>query len=447
MEHDRRAEDRFGRAERRQLWARDLRLPADAPLTYLEEGAASELRADCKAGHLICPVPECPLPRISTRAGSRRDHFFHVARTGVSHAPESWFHYTGKHLVGWWLHIRHPEASVRVDDLAVDNGQRPDVFATFPDGRRIAFEVQYAPITAEAWQQRHDGYATQGITDIWLFGHAGAHFRSARGEMSEGRVRLNPAHHAVEAVGLSLHWINPDERTIGTRRRASDSLWPGPWARDRGRYAVDQLLSCRLEGTEFVTPTARRDAKLLAEQQARELAEREAEEREDREAAARYERRRAIEEREETEYQEHLRPAIIEKLGGAIEAIEYPLRWDRGIWRHRYRWHAELFERFIEGKVGQSFEYRHAVGPFMDFGPRRGVFAAMSGYLRHLRDAGYLWFENDGTRIIDPIHVRADSTHPPRRITAPARYDWNQRAGFRSEREWEALLERTSGSA
>ena len=50
----------------------------------------------------------------------------------------------------------------------------------------------------------------------------------------------------------------------------------------------------------------------------------------------------------EAEYQERLRPAIVEKLGGALEAIEYPLRWDRGIWRHRYRWHAELFERHAE---------------------------------------------------------------------------------------------------
>lgn len=444
MDRNTGTEDRFDRAERRQLWARDLRLAPDAPLTYLEEGAAAQLRPDCQAGHLVCPIPDCPEPRISTRAGSRRDHFFHVARAGVRHAPESWLHYTGKHLLGWWLRVRHPEASVRIDDLAVDSGQRPDVLAAFPDGRRVAFEVQYAPITAESWQQRHDGYAAQGIADIWVFGHTGAHFRPARGDLSEGRVRLNPAHLALEAAGLSLHWINPDERAIATRRRASDSLWPGPWASERGRYAVDQLLSCRLEGTDFVTPTDRHDAKLLAEREARERAEREAEEREDREAKARYERRQAIEAREEAEYQERLRPAIVEKLGGAIEAIEYPLRWDRGIWRHRYRWHAELFERCIEGKVGQTFEYRHAVGPFMDFGPRRGVFAAMSGYLRHLRDVGYVWFENDGTRIIDPIQVRADSTHPPRRPGAMARYDWNQRAGFRTESEWEKLLERTS---
>lgn len=130
MDRDTTAEERFGRAERRQLWARDLRLPPEAPLTYLEAGAAAKLRADCQAGYLVCPIPDCRSPRLSTRSGSRRDHFFHVARTGVSHVPESWLHYTAKHLVGWWLRVRYPEVAVRVDDLAVDNGQRPDVFAT-----------------------------------------------------------------------------------------------------------------------------------------------------------------------------------------------------------------------------------------------------------------------------------------------------------------------------
>ena len=79
-----------------------------------------------------------------------------------------------------------------MDDLAVDNGQRPDAFATFPDGRRFAFKVQYAAITADDWQRRHDGYAAQGIADIWLFGHAGAHFRPARGALSEGAGPAQP---------------------------------------------------------------------------------------------------------------------------------------------------------------------------------------------------------------------------------------------------------------
>src|SRR5438270_12898665 len=45
------------RPEARQLFARDLRLPQDAPLVFIEIGAAGRLRAECAAGHLVCPVP------------------------------------------------------------------------------------------------------------------------------------------------------------------------------------------------------------------------------------------------------------------------------------------------------------------------------------------------------------------------------------------------------
>jgi hypothetical protein len=67
-----------------------------------------------------------------------------------------------------------------VDHEAVDNGQVPDVLVVFPDGRRFAFEIQYAPLTIDAWRARHAGYRAQDIVDIWLFGHIPPHLRVAR---------------------------------------------------------------------------------------------------------------------------------------------------------------------------------------------------------------------------------------------------------------------------
>lgn len=41
--------------------------------------------------------------------------------------------------------------------------RRADVLLTAPDGRRVAFEVQYSPISAEHWHERHDSYRAQDM--------------------------------------------------------------------------------------------------------------------------------------------------------------------------------------------------------------------------------------------------------------------------------------------
>jgi hypothetical protein len=436
-------EERFGRVERRQLWARDTRLPPSAALFYLERGEAKVVRPECQSGALICPVPDCPSPRYSTRGGSKRDHFFHVSGTSVNHAPESWFHFTAKHLVGDWLRRANPGAEVHVDDQAVDNGQRPDVLATLADGRRFAFEVQYAGITAEAWLARHDGYRGQGITDIWLFGHAGAHFRPARGEWAVDRVLINPAQAAVEGASQLLHWINPDERTIASRRTVTDLMWQSPFAQRHGRYAVEPLSSCRLGFDDFMTPTDTHEAELKERRDSEERAERELEERIGLERAAAAAKRRVIEDREEAEYRSQSRPQVVERLGGAMNVIEVHLPADRGVWRHPFQWHAELFELCIEGHVGETFTMARAAGQFRDRSSKNAVFAAVASYLRYLKETRYVDFESEGYWVRDPIRVLADSTRPPgaptlRRRSTPADRRWT---GFRTEEEWAAILD------
>lgn len=173
--------------EKVQIFARDTRLPADAPLSRLDRGMAAAWRPAARAGHLACPIPGCEDPRLTTRAGSRRDHFAHRNLVGAPHAPETWFHYAGKHVVGDWLHARYPEARVVVDAEAVENRQVPDVLAEFPDGRRFAFEVQYAGLDTDDWAWRHAGYVVQGITDIWLLGHLSRYLRHPRGSWEADR--------------------------------------------------------------------------------------------------------------------------------------------------------------------------------------------------------------------------------------------------------------------
>lgn len=122
---------RHGRAV--QVFARDVRLPLDAPLVRLHLGQADALRADARAGHLICPIADCEDPRLTTRAGSRRDHFAHLHRAGAAHGAETIAHHTAKHLLAAWLRERWPEALVHCDDRDVEDGQRPDVLLELPE--------------------------------------------------------------------------------------------------------------------------------------------------------------------------------------------------------------------------------------------------------------------------------------------------------------------------
>lgn len=41
--------------------------------------------------------------------------------------------------------------------------QRPDVLSALDDGTQVAYEVQFAALTADAWQARHDRYMSGGI--------------------------------------------------------------------------------------------------------------------------------------------------------------------------------------------------------------------------------------------------------------------------------------------
>jgi len=75
----------------------------DAPLFYLEDGTAREVRVYTKE-HLQCPVPGCPDSWLTTvaRHPRKRDGFTHRKGAG-GHAPESVHHLQGKALVERWV--------------------------------------------------------------------------------------------------------------------------------------------------------------------------------------------------------------------------------------------------------------------------------------------------------------------------------------------------------
>jgi hypothetical protein len=77
--HGSQAVNAFLNQEVAQVWALDRET---AEPRFLDRGEADAVRAVAKE-RWRCPVPGCEGP-ISTRGGSRRDHFFHVEE-GAGH--------------------------------------------------------------------------------------------------------------------------------------------------------------------------------------------------------------------------------------------------------------------------------------------------------------------------------------------------------------------------
>lgn len=201
-----------------QVFARDVREAPGATLFHLSRGGAASARALAKAGLLHCPLDECSKPRfVTARGGTKvRDHFVHEHGAG-GHAPETIAHHTAKHLIAAQLRAHLPQgATVHVDDVAVENGQIPDVYVTMSTPqRRVAYEVQLSPMTPSQWRERHEGYRALGIKDVWLF--SGPHYdRRPRWDTEPDlRVRVsNPLFDEVLSAGRPLLFIDPFAQTV-----------------------------------------------------------------------------------------------------------------------------------------------------------------------------------------------------------------------------------------
>jgi hypothetical protein len=188
-------------------------------LYLLVDGDAKEQRAFAKE-HLTCIVPECRFPELTTVARARgRDGFRHFAGGG-GHEAESLFHIQGKIALAEWLRAKYPASTVHEEESSDRRRSRvADVMITATNGKRVAFEIQYASLTPADWAVRHQSYVEQDIQDVWLFGHYGAQMRPNDSYNNDENVKLNPTHRALVDAGLPLLWFNP---IIGEMATATD---------------------------------------------------------------------------------------------------------------------------------------------------------------------------------------------------------------------------------
>lgn len=190
----------------RFLWGVDRRTGG---LFYLAEDQALEQR-DHVVANITCPVPGCDGQLTTVHSTVKRDHLRHRSSAG-GHAPESIFHSQGCALIASWLARRYPACHVQREEYTSAEGEsRADVLVTHPSGERIAFEVQYSPLTADAWTDRHERYRARDVRDVWLFGHTRKQLKLDADE----RLKSNPVLDAVLATGAPLLFINPEAEQL-----------------------------------------------------------------------------------------------------------------------------------------------------------------------------------------------------------------------------------------
>lgn len=416
--------------ERRQLWALDRDAPQDAPLVRILRGEAEAMRPGCRAGRLICPIPDCPDRRLTARGGRlRHDHFAH--RSGGGHGPETIAHWAAKHLVGLWLRRQPGLTEVDVDSASIETGQRPDILGRLPDGRRLAIEVQYAALAERSWRARHDRYAAAGYIDVWLWG------RSHRWLTPTGdpdRFRLPGLLAVLNEEQLPVRWIDPAGPSLFAPRLDGEDELPEPfalWEANLFRARIDDgaivapfddaeaaLREERLRQESADAERAADRARRVAEQGAARAAHRAELERRQRESAER-ERLAREAERRRHEYAvgEQIRDAWrlyyarnVGWIAKAWNAIRTQTEVDHLLPIVPGHWHALAFERYIVERVGETVDVDDLVdllGRLVDVPAdvRTEVAVAFVGVLVR---AGYLGAES-GTRASKAFRILADA--------------------------------------
>lgn len=205
--------ERFLGAGETRLIAAAYQDPARSGELYVLPDGEADVRRQWTREHLRCMFDDCPAPALrAVSRANRRDGFSHGGGAG-KHSPESLNHRQGKAVVAQWLRTKYPDALVQ-EELATDTQRSnvADVMLHLPNGRRVAFEIQYASLSVEEWRSRHESYVRQGIIDIWLWGHT--RIRKSRGASADGPYKLDEVQDEVRKVGLRVTFLNPETAQV-----------------------------------------------------------------------------------------------------------------------------------------------------------------------------------------------------------------------------------------
>jgi competence protein CoiA len=129
-------------------------------------------RAELQAERLICQL--CGVPMIIRQGLVIRPHFAHTRSCSTPYAshPESPEHLLGKETVSTWLRKQQGFEGATVElEVPIHARKRiADIFVTFPQGHKLAVEIQLASITPGDLAARTKDYFDDDTDVIWVLG-------------------------------------------------------------------------------------------------------------------------------------------------------------------------------------------------------------------------------------------------------------------------------------
>ena len=152
----------------RQVYARNADAPLEDPLVFMPDGEALRFRQRARSGSLICPVPGCPSPKLTTRGSeTRRDHFMHV------HAPADPMHsrrysrLATQRLLRDWAAGQRRVVELREDRVVA--GVPITALARLDDGSAVALCYVDTKLGADAWEEHNYALRSRGMGVAWIF--------------------------------------------------------------------------------------------------------------------------------------------------------------------------------------------------------------------------------------------------------------------------------------
>jgi hypothetical protein len=151
----------------RQVYARDKRRPPDAALVYMRDGEADRFREDARAGHLVCPVPGCPAPKLTTKHGeTRRDHFAHMPSAGAL-KHENYGEIVVGQLLRHWVLNQAPD--VELIEQESEPGSPITILTRLRDGDELAICYVKGRLGLDSWIGHRRDLEDEGIASAWIF--------------------------------------------------------------------------------------------------------------------------------------------------------------------------------------------------------------------------------------------------------------------------------------
>jgi hypothetical protein len=153
--------------DERQVYARSTG-PAQRELVLLPDGEAEQFRAAAQSGELVCPVPGCPSPLLTTRGPrTRRHHFVHRQAPPDPEHQRAYVRRIATALITDWIHTAHPRSRVETDVTVA--GVSVTALVTGPSGLRFAVVFVDRRLGTNAWRDLDEQLARQRVTRGWIF--------------------------------------------------------------------------------------------------------------------------------------------------------------------------------------------------------------------------------------------------------------------------------------